>query len=152
MNEKEIIKKLEAAKNNKHIPEALRQTLIDKYEKQLSEIKNKTAPFKSKQPKKEKPEVKKTPAKKQVKAAQSVNYDCDDLIKKAQEKRKKAKLSAEKTAKKTEGTKAKEKIERTHEAIEKQISANKFTKVQLQKLIMETKHLLALLQRTVTKL
>jgi len=86
---------------------------------------------------------------KETKKESKNDYDCDELIKDAKLKQAKRKAAAEKRAeapKKTEVTKAKEKIERAHESIEKQIKAGKFKKPQLQKLIEETKDLLKLLE------
>lgn len=77
-------------------------------------------------------------------------YDCDELAAKAKERHAKAKAAAKARAeapKKTEVTKAKDKIEKTHEAIHKQVDAGKFGKAQLQKLITETEELLTFLKK-----
>jgi chorismate mutase len=82
-------------------------------------------------------------------------YDCDDLIKEAKERRAKAKAAAEARAeapKKTEATKDKEKIEKVHEAVEKQVEAGKLTKKQIVTLINETKDLLKLLEKALKNL
>jgi hypothetical protein len=82
-------------------------------------------------------------------------YNCDDLIKEAKERHEKAKKAAKERAdapKKSEVTKGKEKIEKVHDAIEKQIEAGKFTKEQLKKLIAETKDLLNLLEKALNNL
>ena len=82
-------------------------------------------------------------------------YNCDDLIKEAKERHEKAKKAAKERAdapKKSEVTKGKEKIEKVHDAIEKQIEAGKFTKEQLKKLIAETKDLLKLLEKALNNL
>jgi rRNA maturation endonuclease Nob1 len=83
------------------------------------------------------------------------DYDCDDLIKEAKERHAKAKAAAEARAeapKKTEATKDKEKIEKVHEAVEKQVEAGKLTKKQLVTLINETKDLLKLLEKALKNL
>jgi hypothetical protein len=83
------------------------------------------------------------------------DYDCDDLIKEAKERHAKAKAAAEARAeapKKTEATKDKEKIEKVHEAVEKQVEAGKLTKKQLMTLINETKDLLKLLEKALKNL
>jgi chorismate mutase len=85
----------------------------------------------------------------------NVDYDCDDLIKEAKERHEKAKLVAEARAeapKKTAATKDKEKIEKVHEAVEKQVEAGKLTKKQLMTLINETKDLLKLLEKALKNL
>jgi hypothetical protein len=91
----------------------------------------------------EKAETKKTP------------YNCDDLIKEAEERHERAKKAAKERAnapKKSEATKGKEKIEKVHDTIEKQIEAGKFTKEQVKKLIAETKDLLKLLEKALNNL
>lgn len=82
-------------------------------------------------------------------------YNCNDLIKEAQERHAKKQQAAKerkKAPKKSEATKGKEKIEKVHDAIEKQIEAGKFTKEQLKKLIAETKDLLKLLVKALNNL
>lgn len=83
------------------------------------------------------------------------DYNCDDLIKEAKERHAKAKAAAEARAnapKKSEATKDKEKIEKVHETVEKQLEKGKLTKAQLQKLIAETKDLLKLLEKALKNL
>jgi hypothetical protein len=82
-------------------------------------------------------------------------YNCDDLIKEAQERHAKKQQAAKErkeAPKKSEVTKGKEKIEKVHDAIEKQIEAGKFTKEQVKKLIAETKDLLKLLEKALNNL
>ena len=82
-------------------------------------------------------------------------YNCDELIKEAEERHAKKQKAAKERAnapKKSEATKGKEKIEKVHDAIEKQIEAGKFTKEQLKKLIAETKDLLNLLEKALNNL
>lgn len=82
-------------------------------------------------------------------------YNCDELIKEAEERHAKKQKAAKERAeapKKSEATKGKEKIEKVHDAIEKQIEAGKFTKEQLKKLKAETKDLLNLLEKALNNL
>lgn len=82
-------------------------------------------------------------------------YDCDDLVKEAKERHAKAKAAAEARAnapKKSEATKDKEKIEKVHETVEKQLEKGKLNKSQLEKLIAETKDLLKLLEKALKNL
>lgn len=82
-------------------------------------------------------------------------YDCDDLVKEAKERHAKAKAAAQARAeapKKSEATKDKEKIEKVHETVEKQLEKGKLNKSQLQKLIAETKDLLKLLEKALKDL
>ena len=82
-------------------------------------------------------------------------YNCDDLIKEAKERHaKKQKAAKERKAapKKSEVTKDKEKIDRVHYIIEKQIENDKLSKGQIKKLIAETKDLLKLLEKALNNL
>jgi hypothetical protein len=82
-------------------------------------------------------------------------YDCDDLVKEAKERHAKAKKAAQARAeapKKSEATKDKEKIEKVHDTVEKQLEKGKLNKSQLQKLIAETKDLLKLLEKALKDL
>lgn len=82
-------------------------------------------------------------------------YNCDDLVKEAKERHAKAKAAAEARAnapKKSEATKDKEKIEKVHETVEKQLEKGKLNKSQLEKLIQETKDLLKLLEKALKNL
>ena len=100
-----------------------------------------------------KAELKET--KPESKAEKKQPYNCDDLIKEAEERHERAKKAAKERAaapKKSEATKGKEKIEKVHDAIEKQIEAGKFTKEQVKKLIAETKDLLKLLEKALNNL
>jgi hypothetical protein len=92
---------------------------------------------------------------KQSKEEKKQPYNCDDLIKEAEERHERAKKAAKERAnapKKSEATKGKEKIEKVHDTIEKQIEAGKFTKEQVKKLIAETKDLLKLLEKALNNL
>lgn len=82
-------------------------------------------------------------------------YNCDELIAEAKERKAKAKKRAEERAsepKKTEGTKAKEKVEKTHGAIEKLIESGKLKKAQIEKILAETKDLVKLLEKALKSL
>jgi hypothetical protein len=104
------------------------------------------------EPKKAEPKETKTEVKAETKKDP---YNCDDLIKEAKERHAKKQAAAKErkeAPKKSEATKGKEKIEKVHDAIEKQIEAGKFTKEQVKKLIAETKDLLKLLEKALNNL
>jgi hypothetical protein len=129
---------IEVEMNNDKTPTEVAEILMNKYftEKNLLGKKDKSEKSETKESKKD-------------------DYDCDDLIKEAKERHAKAKAAAEARAeapKKTEATKDKEKIEKVHEAVEKQVEAGKLTKKQLVTLINETKDLLKLLEKALKNL
>lgn len=104
------------------------------------------------EPKKAEPKETKTEVKAETKKDP---YNCDDLIKEAKERHaKKQKAAKERKAapKKSEVTKDKEKIDRVHYIIEKQIENDKLSKGQIKKLIAETKDLLKLLEKALNNL
>lgn len=80
------------------------------------------------------------------------DYDCDEIIAEALKRKKNAKKSAEKSANKPEVVKATKKVERTHDAIEKQIEAGKLKKAQIEKIIAETEDLLKMLKKALKSL
>ena len=87
--------------------------------------------------------------------AKSKKTDSDDYCKELIEKAEKAHAAAKKRAaapKKTEVTKSKEKIEKVHDTVQKNVEAGKFGKAQLQKLITETEELLTFLKKTLKSL
>jgi hypothetical protein len=101
-----------------------------------------------------KAEVKETKAEEKAEPKKDP-YNCDDLIKEAEErhaKKQKAAKERKATPKKSEVTKDKEKIDKVHDAIEKQVENGKLTKGQIKKLIAETKDLLKLLEKALNNL
>lgn len=80
-----------------------------------------------------------------------VEYDCDELIKQAKERKAKAKARAEQP-KKTEATKNKEKIEKVYDNVKERAESKDITKTEIEKLISETETLLKLLKSKLTSL
>ncbi len=104
--------------------------------------------------KKQTPAVeRKTEKKKPVpKAEKSTDpYDCNELIKQAKERKRKAQERAS-LPKKTPATKNKEKIESVFDNVKERIADEDITKSEIEKLIMECKALLKLLQNINLKL
>jgi len=99
-------------------------------------------------PKKEKTEKKK-PIPKGKKTTDP--YDCDELIKQAKERKKKAQERAN-LPKKTPATKNKEKIESVFDNVKERIADEEITKSEIEKLIAECKALLKLLENINVKL
>jgi phage terminase large subunit-like protein len=80
------------------------------------------------------------------------DYDCDEIIAEALKRKADAKKSAKKSANKPEVVKATNKVERTHDAIEKQIEQGKLKKAQIEKIIAETEDLLRMLKKALKSL
>jgi hypothetical protein len=78
-------------------------------------------------------------------------YDCDELIRKAKERKAKAQARA-KLPKKSEATKNKEKIETVFENVQERVKSDDITKAELLKLIKETEELLKVLRASLAKL
>lgn len=78
-------------------------------------------------------------------------YDCDELIRKAKERKAKAQARA-KLPKKSEATKNKEKIETVFENVQERVKSDDITKAELLKLIKETEELLKVLRTSLAKL
>jgi hypothetical protein len=90
------------------------------------------------------PKKKSVPVKKEDMPAEE-EYDCDDLIEKAKERRKKARERA-KLPKKQEVTKNIEKIDKVIQNIEKRAEKDNVSVSELEKLIIETEELLTVLK------
>ena len=141
----------EKAIKNPNIPENVkeiaRKKLADLDAKTpKKEVKEKVV--KQPQPKKEK--VVKQAEPKKEKAVESNDYDCDELISKEKETRKKRKIAAEKRAsqpKKKPATKIKEGIETISDKIEGGVEKGNVSKAELEKLIASTKALLSRLEK-----
>lgn len=178
MTKQDIELKIATTKRNTVLNETQKASLLAMYEKMLakfdSEPEKKETPAKEEKVEKKpkhsiKERAKKVPAEvkeridkkaKEIKESEpkpeskKVNYNCDDLIKEAKEKHAKAKAAAKERAeapKKTEVTKSKEKIDRAHEAIEKQVESGKLAKAALLKLRKETKELLDFIDEAIKK-
>jgi hypothetical protein len=80
------------------------------------------------------------------------DYDCDEIIAEALKRKADAKKSAKKSANKPAVVKATNKVERTHDAIEKQIEQGKLKKAQIEKIIAETEDLLRMLKKALKSL
>ena len=156
---KEKIDKLERGLKSEATPEFAKkqmQITLDDLKSKLQEEKPKAEKKEkvAKEPKKEKHESKETKAEEKAEHKKDA-YDCDDLVKEAKERHAKAKKAAQARAeapKKSEATKDKEKIEKVHDTVEKQLEKGKLNKSQLQKLIAETKDLLKLLEKALKDL
>lgn len=141
----------EKAIKNPNIPENVkeiaRKKLADLDAKTpKKEVKEKVV--KQPQPKKEK--VVKQAEPKKEKAVESNDYDCDELISKEKETRKKRKIAAEKRAgqpKKKPATKIKEGIETISDKIEGGVEKGNVSKAELEKLIASAKALLSRLEK-----
>jgi len=96
------------------------------------------------------PKKKSVPVKKEDMPAEE-EYDCDDLISKAKERRKKARERA-KLPKKQEVTKNIEKIDKVTDNIEKRAEKDNVSVSELEKLIEETEQLLNVLKARLKKL
>jgi hypothetical protein len=96
------------------------------------------------------PKKKSVPVKKEDMPAEE-EYDCDDLIAKAKERRKKARERA-KLPKKQEVTKNIEKIDKVTDNIEKRAEKDNVSVSELEKLIEETEQLLNVLKARLKKL
>lgn len=141
----------EKAIKNPNVPENVKEIA----RKKLADLEAKTPKkevkekvVKQPEPKKEKV-VKKAEPKKE-KAVESNDYDCDELINKEKETRKKRKIAAEKRAgqpKKKPATKIKEGIETISDKIEGGVEKGNVSKAELEKLIASTKALLSRLEK-----
>jgi hypothetical protein len=80
------------------------------------------------------------------------DYDCDEIIAETIKRKADAKKSAKKSANKPAVVKATNKVERTHDAIEKQIEQGKLKKAQIEKIIAETEDLLRMLKKALKSL
>lgn len=81
--------------------------------------------------------AKKAEAKKESSSKKATDYDCDELIKEAKERKAKQKLSAAKTEKKPAITKNIQAVEKAVERAEKQFKEGDLTKAQIIKMIAE---------------
>jgi hypothetical protein len=104
--------------------------------------------------------IKKAPIKKDVSDKQEPKKDsketedeyCKRIIAEARARKLKAKKIAKKSANKPAVTKATERVEKTHESIERQIEAGKLKKEQIEKIIGETEDLLRMLRKALKSL
>jgi len=102
-------------------------------------------PVKKQTPAVERKTEKKKPVPKAEKSSDP--YDCNELIKQAKERKKKAQERAS-LPKKTEATKNKEKIEKVISNVKERAEVDNISKTELWKLIQETEQLLNLLKNT----
>ena len=135
MNKSEIELKLKTIRNNNALPEKQKGMLIDKYEKMLAELGGGEPAAKAKaerKPRTVKPKAETTP--------KSDEYDCDDLIEDAKERKAKALAAYEKrknAPKKSATTKAKETIEKAEKTVEKAVKKGDISISEIEKIIAE---------------
>ena len=147
---KSDIRDLEAAIKSPQTPDNFKQKMMAQVEVlqgKLAEAEAKAkapAPAPSTEPKKKGVPL---PKEKQ----KQVEYDCDELIAKAKERRKAAKERAE-GPQKSPATKNKEKIETVFDNVKKRADEKDISKAEIEKLISETKALLKLLESKLSSL
>ena len=147
---KSDIRDLEAAIKSPQTPDNFKQKMISQVE--VLQGKLAEAETKSKAPVSEpKPEVKKKGVPLPKEKQKSVEYDCDELIAKAKERRKAAKERAA-GPQKSPATKNKEKIETVFDNVKKRADEKDISKGEIEKLISETKTLLKLLESKLSSL
>ena len=135
MNKSEIELKLKTIRNNNALPEKQKGMLIDKYEKMLAEMgggEPAAKPKAERKPRTVKPKAETTP--------KSDDYDCDDLIEDAKERKAKALAAYEKrknAPKKSATTKAKETIEKAEKTVEKGVKKGDISISEIEKIISE---------------
>ena len=147
---KSDIRDLEAAIKSPQTPDNFKQKMMAQVEVlkgKLAEAEAKAkapAPAPSTEPKKKGVPL---PKEKQ----KQVEYDCDELIAKAKERRKAAKERAA-GPQKSPATKNKEKIETVFDNVKKRADEKDISKAEIEKLISETKALLKLLESKLSSL
>jgi hypothetical protein len=147
---KSDIRDLEAAIKSPQTPDNFKQKMMAQVEVlqgKLAEAEAKSkapAPAPSTEPKKKGVPL---PKEKQ----KQVEYDCDELIAKAKERRKAAKERAA-GPQKSPATKNKEKIETVFDNVKKRADEKDISKAEIEKLISETKALLKLLESKLSSL
>lgn len=147
---KSDIRDLEAAIKSPQTPDNFKQKMMAQVEVlqgKLAEAEAKAkapAPAPSTEPKKKGVPL---PKEKQ----KQVEYDCDELIAKAKERRKAAKERAA-GPQKSPATKNKEKIETVFDNVKKRADEKDISKSEIEKLISETKALLKLLESKLSSL
>lgn len=135
MNKSEIELKLKTIRNNNALPEKQKGMLIDKYEKMLAEMGGEepiAKPKAERKPRTVKPKAETTP--------KSDEYDCDDLIEDAKERKAKALAAYKKrknAPKKSATTKAKETIEKAEKTVEKGVKKGDISISEIEKIISE---------------
>jgi hypothetical protein len=134
MTKEEIQSKLQTIRNNNALPEKQKGMLIDKYEKMLSEMKGAS---KQAEPKSEKKT--RMPREKKVVKVES-EYDCDDLIDEAKERKAKALAAYEKrknAPKKSAATKSKDAVIKAEKSVEKGVKKGDISVSEIEKIISE---------------
>ena len=135
MNKSEIELKLKTIRNNNALPEKQKGMLIDKYEKMLAEMgggEPAAKPKAERKPRTAKPKAETT--------TKGDEYDCDDLIEDAKERKAKALAAYEKrknAPKKSATTKAKETIEKAEKTVEKAVKKGDISISEIEKIISE---------------
>lgn len=147
---KSDIRDLEAAIKSPQTPDNFKQKMLA----QVEVLQGKLAEAESKD--NAKPDASKVePKKKGVplpkEQQKEVEYDCDELIAQAKERRKAAKKRALEPQK-TPATKNKEKIEKVFDNVKQRADEKDISKAEIEKLIAETKSLLKLLESKLSSL
>lgn len=152
----EKIEKLKKGINNPNISESHKKLMKEK----IAELEKEATPIPARKTPTIKAPIKKAPVKKDVSDKQEPKKDsketedeyCKRIIAEARARKLKAKKIAKKSANKPAVKKATERVEKTHEAIEKQIEAGKLKKEQIEKIIGETEDLLRMLRKALKSL
>ena len=147
---KSDIRDLELAIKSPQTPDNFKQKMLA----QVEVLQGKLAEAESKSSAKP-DEIKDEPKKKGVplpkEKQKPVEYDCDELIAQAKERRKAAKKRALEPQK-TPATKNKEKIEKVFDNVKQRADEKDISKAEIEKLIAETKSLLKLLESKLSSL
>jgi hypothetical protein len=152
----EKIEKLRKGINNPNVSDSHKKLMKEK----IAELEKEATPTQTKKTSTIKAPIKKAHAKKAISDKQEHKESsketedeyCKRIIAEARARKLKAKKIAKKSANKPAVTKATEKVERTHESIEKQIEAGKLKKAQIEKIIAETEDLLRMLRKALKSL
>lgn len=147
---KSDIRDLELAIKSPQTPDNFKQKMLA----QVEVLQGKLAEAESKEnakPDSSKVEPKKKGVPLPKEQQKEVEYDCDELIAQAKERRKAAKKRASEPQK-TPATKNKEKIEKVFDNVKKRADEKDISKSEIEKLIAETKSLLKLLESKLSSL
>lgn len=147
---KSDIRDLEAAIKSPQTPDNFKQKMMAQVEVLQGKLAEADAKAKSPAPAPStEPKKKGVPLPKEKQ--KQVEYDCDELIAKAKERRKAAKERAA-APQKSPATKNKEKIETVFDNVKKRADEKDISKAEIEKLISETKALLKLLESKLSSL
>ena len=139
MTREEIQSKLQTIRNNNALPEKQKGMLIEKYENMLADlgVAPKPTPIEKKE---RKPRAARAPKQVVEKKPTSDEYDCDDLIEDAKERKAKALAAYEKrknAPKKSLATKSKEAVIKAEKTVEKGVKKGEISIADIDKIIAE---------------